>query len=205
MSWGVLNGAMLVGLAGAALPVIIHLLNRRRIPVMDWGAMQFLEPGRRARRRIRLAELLLMAARMSLLAIVALAMARPFWAQRAAAQTPAGAGSELAGPPRDTVLVLDVSDSMARDNSGTPPLARATAWARTFVKGCRPGDSIALLLAGDRVRRPARSADVRHEPSSTKRSRPSSPRAVRATCPRRWPRRFAFSSGQKTWTATSSS
>jgi hypothetical protein len=153
MSWGVLNAAMLVGLAGAALPVIIHLLNRRRAPVMDWGAMQFLEPGRRARRRIRLAEMLLMAARMSLLAIVALAMARPFWARQAAAQAGAsGAGSNLAGPPRDTVLVLDVSDSMARENEGTSPLARAKAWAKTLVKSRRPGDSIALLLAGDRVR-----------------------------------------------------
>jgi hypothetical protein len=153
MSWGVLNAAMLVGLAGVALPVIIHLLNRRRVPVVDWGAMQFLEPGRLARRRIRLAELLLMAARMLLLAIVALAMARPFWAQSTAAQTGTAAGSEVAGPPRDIVLVLDVSASMEHDGAGTPPLARATAWATTFIKECRPGDSIALLLAGDRVRR----------------------------------------------------
>ena len=152
MSWGVLNTAMLVGLAGAALPVIIHLLNRRRVPVMDWGAMQFLEPGRRARRRIRLAEMLLMAARMSLLAIVALAMARPFWSRQAAVQAASATGSELAGPPRDTVLVLDVSESMGRENNGASPLARATAWARAFANRVRPGDSIALVLAGDRVR-----------------------------------------------------
>ena len=82
MSWGVLNAAMLLGLAGAALPVIIHLLNRRRDTVIDWGAMQFLDLGRRARRRIRLTELLLMLARMALLALVALALARPFWAPR---------------------------------------------------------------------------------------------------------------------------
>ena len=84
MSWGFLNAAMLVGLVGAALPVVIHLLNRRRGDVIDWGAMQFLEPGRRSRRRIRLAEILLMAARMALLALVVLALARPFWTRTAA-------------------------------------------------------------------------------------------------------------------------
>ena len=83
MSWGVLNAAMLLGLLGASVPVIIHFLNRRRDQVVDWGAMQFLELGKRARQKIRLTELLLMLARMGLLAVVALAMARPFWAPRA--------------------------------------------------------------------------------------------------------------------------
>ena len=50
MSWGLLNAAILAGLVGAALPLVIHLLNRRRGDVLDWGAMQFLEPGRRSRR-----------------------------------------------------------------------------------------------------------------------------------------------------------
>ena len=58
--WGVLNAAMLVGLLGAAVPVVIHLLNRRRDPIVDWGAMQFLDIGRKARQKIRLTELLLM-------------------------------------------------------------------------------------------------------------------------------------------------
>ena len=49
MSGDVLNKAMLLGLLGVALPVLIHLLNRRRDPVIDWGAMQFLELGRLAR------------------------------------------------------------------------------------------------------------------------------------------------------------
>ncbi len=79
MGWGVLNAAMLLGLSGAALPVIIHLLNRRRDTVIDWGAMQFLDLGHQSRRRLRLTELLLMLARMGLLALVALALARPFW------------------------------------------------------------------------------------------------------------------------------
>ena len=56
MGLGVLNIAMLAGLAGVALPVVIHLLSRRRDPVVEWGAMQFLELGPRSRRRINLAD-----------------------------------------------------------------------------------------------------------------------------------------------------
>src|SRR5947209_19185579 len=86
---GVLNAAMLVGLAGAAIPIVIHLLNRRNDPVVDWAAMQFLEFSPRERRRLNLAELLLMLARMALLAMVALALARPLWPPRVAGASPA--------------------------------------------------------------------------------------------------------------------
>ncbi|MGP0064866.1 MAG: VWA domain-containing protein [Isosphaeraceae bacterium] len=158
MSWGILNTAMLLGLGGAALPVIIHLLNRRRDTVIDWGAMQFLDLGKRARKRIRLAELLLMLARMGLLALVALAMARPFWAPRASAgsaepsEAMAGSGLGRDAPPRDVVLVIDGSSSMDRRLDATTPRTRAIEWARRFVRRSRPGDSIAVLVAGERTR-----------------------------------------------------
>jgi von Willebrand factor type A domain/Aerotolerance regulator N-terminal len=153
MSWGVLNAGVLVGLLGVALPLVIHLLNRRRGEVIDWGAMQFLEPGRRARRRIRLAEIVLMAARMALLGLVVLALARPFWARKASARAGGERGLSLEGPPRDVVLILDVSESMERKKGDSSALERAARWAKTFAGCCRPGDSIAVLLAGDGVRR----------------------------------------------------
>src|SRR5207248_228848 len=102
---------MLLGLLGAAVPVLIHLLNRRRDRVIDWGAMQFLALGRRARRRLQLTELLLMLARMMLLALVALALARPYWSRSAASGSRA-VGLGAVAPPRDVVLVLDGSNSM---------------------------------------------------------------------------------------------
>ena len=43
MTFGFLNALMLVGLAGVAIPVVIHLLNRRRFDTVDWGVMQFLQ------------------------------------------------------------------------------------------------------------------------------------------------------------------
>ena len=64
MSFGFLQIAMLAGLAAISLPVLAHLISRRRFDIVNWGAMQFLQLGRKTRRRIRLEEWLLMLLRM---------------------------------------------------------------------------------------------------------------------------------------------
>jgi PA14 domain/Aerotolerance regulator N-terminal/von Willebrand factor type A domain len=74
-----INTILLAGLAAVAIPVIIHLLSRKAAKVIDWGAMQFLLDSIESRkRRIQLEEALLMAARCLLMALLALAVARPF-------------------------------------------------------------------------------------------------------------------------------
>jgi hypothetical protein len=70
---------MLIGLAAVAIPIIIHLLNRRKAINVDWGAMQFLLGSLVSRsRRMLLEEMLLLALRCLLLALLALAMSLPF-------------------------------------------------------------------------------------------------------------------------------
>ena len=74
-----LNPALLAGLAAIAIPIIIHLLNRRTAKVLDWGAMLFLRESVESRKkRIQLEEALLLAARCLLVGLLALAIARPF-------------------------------------------------------------------------------------------------------------------------------
>ena len=150
MTWGVLNAAMLAGLLGVLIPLLVHLWSRRHEEMIDWGAMMFLELGERERRRPRLAGWLVMLTRMALLALVALALARPFW-------TPSGsaAGADATrggGGRRDVVLVLDGSASMGRKVGGTTPRALALRWARGFVARLRPGDAVAVVVAGERAR-----------------------------------------------------
>lgn len=80
-----LNWAMLAGMAAVAIPIIIHLLNRRRATVVDWGAMRFLLDSLTSRRRrILIEEIILMALRCLVLALLVLAMARPFLPSRSA-------------------------------------------------------------------------------------------------------------------------
>jgi von Willebrand factor type A domain/Aerotolerance regulator N-terminal len=148
MSFGLAHAAMLTALLVLALPPIIHLLSRRRVPTVDWGAMMFLDPGRRARTRIRLAEILLMLARMALLALVAIAATRPFVKSdpAMAASTPSSVKSR-----RDTVVVIDGSTAMGRRSiDETTPWDRALTYARESISAMTAGDSIALIIAGDR-------------------------------------------------------
>ena len=74
-----LNGGFLTaGLVAAAIPILIHFLFRRRRPPIDWAAMEILLAAlRRQERRLRLEQLLLLAARCLLFAVAGLALARP--------------------------------------------------------------------------------------------------------------------------------
>ena len=73
-----LNPWLLAGLAGVAIPILIHLVRRQAAKPIDWGAMRFLFDTVAVRRRKMEWEDLLMAARCLLLALLALALARPF-------------------------------------------------------------------------------------------------------------------------------
>jgi len=78
-----LNWIMLTGLAAVAIPILIHLLNRSRARVVDWGAMRFLEASLASRsRRILIEEIILLVLRCLIVALAVFALARPFLPSR---------------------------------------------------------------------------------------------------------------------------
>jgi hypothetical protein len=73
-----LNPLLIWGLALGAIPILIHLLQRRRFRVRRWAAMAFLQLSvRNTARRLRLEQLLLLILRAAILMLAALALARP--------------------------------------------------------------------------------------------------------------------------------
>ena len=138
-----LNPWMLLGLAGVLLPVMAHLLSRKRYDIVEWGAMQFLELDPSARRKLRLEELLLLAVRMGLVALLAIALARPWLSG-------AWLGRLGSTQSRDVVLVIDGSYSMGWEGRAVTPHVNAVRLARQFVDELRPGDSIMVLDARQR-------------------------------------------------------
>lgn len=67
-----------IGLGCIAVPIIVHLLTRRRRKPVQWAAMRFLiEAYKKHRRRLTLEQLLLLAARCLLVALVGLALGKP--------------------------------------------------------------------------------------------------------------------------------
>lgn len=135
-----LNPWMLGGLAAVALPIVVHLLSRRRFDVVDWGAMQFLDPSPRMKRAVTLENLWLLLLRMLVLALVAAALARPWTRHRWLAQF-------ASTKPRDVVLIVDGSYSLGRSVPGGTQHDRVVRQAKEFVRQLRPGDAVQLIDA----------------------------------------------------------
>jgi hypothetical protein len=134
---------MLWGLAGASLPILIHLLNRRRFREMDWAAMRFLLAAiRKNQRRVRIEQWLLLAVRTLILILLALAMAKPLL--EAAANL-----DVLGGGRRHWVLALDGSLSMDYAVGEETRFDQAKEIARRLVKDARGGDAFSVVLIAD--------------------------------------------------------
>ena len=131
-----------MGLAGIALPIIAHLLVRRRYDVVGWGAMQFLLPGRRVRRRLQLQDLLLLLTRILVTSLIAIALARP-WIRSGVFSGYQSAGS------RDVVVVVDSSNSMSRPDGISTLHQTAIRRAIEFVSTLSSNDTAMLIDARD--------------------------------------------------------
>jgi hypothetical protein len=106
--------AMLWGLPLALVPVLIHLLNRRRYVRVRWAAMDYLlRAERESRRRVRWRNALLLAMRALAVAALVVLFARP---------APTGL---LAGGTRAFVVLVDDSASMAQEEGGVSAFDRA--------------------------------------------------------------------------------
>ncbi len=137
---GFANAALLYGLAAASVPIILHLLNRRRFREVSWAAMRFLMAAiRKNQRRIRIEQWLLLAIRTLIVLLVVSAMAKPFLESF---------GMVIAGRRVHRVLVVDASMSMGYTSGGTSRFDQAKAEAAQLVKESHPGDYISLILMG---------------------------------------------------------
>src|SRR3989449_10329845 len=105
-----LNPLVLLGLAAAAIPLILHLLNLRKLRTIEFSTLTFLKELQQTKiRRLKLRQLLLLIVRTLLVVLIILAFARP--ALRGTIL--GGIGSEA---PSSIVFILDDSFSMmARD------------------------------------------------------------------------------------------
>lgn len=73
-----LNIALLAGGLAFLIPLIIHLLNKRKVITVRWGAMHLLhEVIRQRKRKMKIEQLLLLITRISIPIVLALCLARP--------------------------------------------------------------------------------------------------------------------------------
>jgi hypothetical protein len=146
-------------LAGAvSIPIIIHLLNRKRFRVVTWAAMRFLLAAQRKNaRKLRLEQLLLLALRVTAVALLVLAMACVMpWADLWVWPRlfPHGAAfGQTVGQRTHKILVVDGSLSMGLKVPGGTCFDRARAVAEQIVQESPRGDSFSVLLMAAPPRR----------------------------------------------------
>src|SRR5688572_13873860 len=134
---------MLVGLAGAAVPIVIHLIGRRRAPVRRFAAMDFLlGTNRRVARRLRLRELLLLAVRVLACLAIPLALAKPFVACSAS-------GFTVARGPQAVVLVVDNSFAMGWRRGEESLFEKAKVDARKVLDELGPEADVAVVFTAE--------------------------------------------------------
>ena len=140
---GLANYPLIYGLGAAAVPIIIHLLNKRKHREMPWAAMRFLLAAiRKNSRRIRIEQWLLLAVRTLIIILVVTAMAKPYLESL-------GALPIIAGQRTHRVLVLDGSLSMGYATAGATRFEQAKTLASRLVRDARRGDAISVVVMGD--------------------------------------------------------
>ena len=134
--------AMLLGLLGLSVPVIIHLIQRQRLRSQPLSTLEFLDREDLANAFAPVPrDLLQLLLRLLLLSVFVMLMARLYWS-----------GSEPG--PRTLAIVLDQSMSMRQHVSETESLFdKSKRQVLELVASLREGDRASLTLVGDDITR----------------------------------------------------
>jgi hypothetical protein len=137
-----LSAPLLWGLALASVPILIHLLFRRRFRRIEWAPMRYLKLSiQKNRRRFRIEQLLLLALRTAIILVMFFMLARPVMHAE-------GLAGWLAGRSRTSqLLVLDDSLSMGARDAGRSAFDRARELAQEVVRHVGPQDRFTLVVA----------------------------------------------------------
>ncbi len=140
---------MLVGLLGISVPIVIHLIDRNRAPVVQFAALDFLlGSDKKLARRFRLRELLLLAVRVLVCLAIPLILAKPY-------ASCATSGPRVTRGPQAAVLVIDNSYAAGYRVQGKTLLSRARRRAAGILDQLGPEADVAILLAAQGASTPA--------------------------------------------------
>jgi hypothetical protein len=139
----------LLGLAAAAIPALLHLLQRRIPPELDFPPVRYLSAAEReSARRLKLRHLLLLILRTALIVVIVLAAARPLVRVRG------GAAHE----PTAVVIILDNSPSSGAVVDGRLVLDRLRVAAHSTLGRTTSADRMWLMLSDGVLRGGTREA-----------------------------------------------
>jgi hypothetical protein len=134
-----LNPLALLGLLAAAIPILLHLFNLRKLRTIEFSTLAFLKELEKSKiRRLKLRQILLMILRTLLVLLIVLAFARP---------TLKGslAGSIGSHARTSAVLLIDDSFSMTTEDERGELLRQARQTAKDLTQMFADGDEVFLV------------------------------------------------------------
>jgi hypothetical protein len=138
-----LNSMFLWAAGAAVIPLVLHLMQRRRTVRVMFGTIRFLKQAhRRSVNRLRLENFLLWLVRTLLLLAIALAFAAPVMRAQ-------GWGGALGRARRDVAIVWDASYSMAYNTAQRNVWDTSRDAILAIVSELQPGDRVSLFLAAE--------------------------------------------------------
>jgi hypothetical protein len=136
-----LNSALLWGLLGAALPLLIHLFSRRKFPRIDFSTLRFLRRLQSQQmRRLRLRQWLLLLLRTLAIFLIAFAFLRPALRSRTGI-------AALSGSRISLVIILDASASMQAASQSGSCFDVARSAADSLLAMLNSGDRALVIIA----------------------------------------------------------
>jgi Aerotolerance regulator N-terminal/von Willebrand factor type A domain len=142
-----LNPAVLFGLLAASIPVLIHLLNLRKLKRIEFSTLAFLKELQKNKiRKIKLKQWLLLALRVLIILFLVMAFARPTIKGIAIGGTTSAAKTTA-------VFILDDTFSMSVVDANGSYLNQAKSMILDLLKELQEGDDAALILVSDKTNR----------------------------------------------------
>lgn len=138
-----LNPFILFGLAAAAIPIVLHLFNLRRLRTIEFSTLTFLKELQKTKiRRLKIRQILLLILRTLLIVFLVLAFSRP---------TLRGSiiGSLGTHAKTTAVLIIDDSYSMTATDEKGDVLKQAKHAAIGVIDLLKDGDEVFLIKLSD--------------------------------------------------------
>src|SRR3989339_1680670 len=138
-----LNPILLLGILGASIPIIIHLINKKKAISHKFAAIDFiLQTNKRISVKFKLRQLILLILRASLIAFLAIALARPFIKNFIG-------GTPKKDVPASNVIIVDDSYSMQYADNHESFFISAKNAAKEIINNLTKNDDAAVITSSN--------------------------------------------------------
>ncbi|MCW8849105.1 MAG: BatA and WFA domain-containing protein, partial [Melioribacteraceae bacterium] len=140
-----LNPSILLGLLAASIPILIHLLNFRKLQKVEFSTLSFLKELQKSKiKKIKIKQWLLLLLRVLIITFLVLAFARPTLENVSIAGSTSTAKSS-------SVFIIDNSFSMNHIGDEGSNFNRSKKKAKEIISQMEDGDQFCFVLTNDSI------------------------------------------------------